>query len=599
MILALIPLFPLAGFLVSAILRPPKKLLAILAPGVILASFIVSVLAFVSLTPPQILKGFTWLPLKEYKITFGLLYDELSSVALLFITGVSFLVHVYSVGYMWEDKGFKRYFALLNLFVFFMIMLVMSQNLFEMFLGWEGVGLCSYLLIGFWYDDILNAKAGLKAFIVNRIGDLGFVLGVIGLLVTFGTLDFYELANIEINEWVRVLGILLFCGAIGKSAQGPLWLWLPDAMRGPTPVSALIHAATMVTAGVYMVGRMHFLFLEDEFLRNFVFAFGAITMLFTGLFGIFENDMKRILAFSTLSQLGMMFCGVVSKVWMGIFHMFEHSFFKALLFLAVGNVMHFTHKLIDVRKLRGLGEVLKVSGAGFLIGACAMSGIPPFSGFFSKGAIFEGVHDKFGLAGWIVMLAGSFLTVLYIFRVWLLVFWSGKSFKESKKTLVEREGGYVMTLAVAILAILSIVGGIFPVGEWMGDKWGFEGFRIGVGEIPIIITVVLALLSSWAFWGKGKEILEGTKVRMVFERKLYLNEAEEWTFTGFGVGLSKFIWKVVETVIIEGIYGFFAELARSAGSAIRQLHGGEAGRLIVVMSVGIAIIIAIATWLWY
>ena len=483
----LIPLLPLAGFLINGLLgrRLPKALVttvALLAP---LAAFGVVVTACLSLNPlvppacvsipcgppgwvynslPHVQTLGTWINVGTLRIDFSFVLDQLSLVMLLVITGVGFLIHIYSVGYMAHDEGYARYFSYLNLFLFFMTTLVLAGNALVMFVGWEGVGLASYLLIGFWFNKTSAAEAGKKAFIVNRIGDVGFLIGMFLLLANFGTLTFSEIATkLDANPaWMggvlTATALCLLLGATGKSAQLPLYIWLPDAMEGPTPVSALIHAATMVTAGVYMIARTHVLFDHSPFALGTVAVIGAATALFAATIGLVQNDIKRVLAYSTISQLGYMFLGCgVAAYSAAIFHLMTHAFFKALLFLAAGSVIHGLGGEQDLRKMGGLRKKLPVTFATMTMGVIAIAGIPPFAGFFSKDAILFAAftHGTLGKALWFVGLVTAALTAFYMFRLWYLTF-MGESRNPDAHP---HESPWSMLAPLVILAVLSLCGG--------------------------------------------------------------------------------------------------------------------------------------------
>jgi NADH-quinone oxidoreductase subunit L len=507
----MIPLLPFAGFLINGILgrRLPKWLVttvAILAP---LAAFgVVLLAALYSFTPmelrswngPGSIPAFLALPFTEtcplpwisipaLHVDFSFVLDQLSLVMLLVVTGVGFLIHVYSIGYMKDDEGYARYFSYLNLFLFFMTVLVLAGNALVMFVGWEGVGLASYLLIGFYFQKKSAADAGKKAFIVNRIGDFGFLIAMFLLVANFGTLTFTEIATkLGMDPgWqggvVTVIALCLMLGAAGKSAQLPLYIWLPDAMEGPTPVSALIHAATMVTAGVYMVARTHVIFDHSPFALGVVAIIGAATALFAATIALVQNDIKRVLAYSTISQLGYMFLGCgVAAYSAAIFHLMTHAFFKALLFLAAGSVIHGLGGEQDLRKMGGLWRKLPVTFAVTTVGVLAIAGIPPFAGFFSKDAILYAAFNQ-GINGKILYSAGlltALLTAFYMARLWYLAFMG-----ESRSPEIHpHESPWSMRAPLIILALLSISGG------WIGIE------RFGVFLAPAVGARV-AEANSW------------------------------------------------------------------------------------------------------
>src|SRR3954465_11020190 len=437
--LLLIPLFPLAGFVVNAWLgrRLTKSISGGLACATMIASFVVSVVLVWRIlgqqAAPLEFTAFEWITSGTLRVPFTLRLDHLSAVMILVITGIGSLIHIYSTGYMHEESGseYARYFSYLNLFASFMLVLVLGASFPVMFVGWEGVGLCSYLLIGFWFKKKSAADAGKKAFIVNRIGDFGFILGMLLIFATFGTLDFQQVAAAASTRAIEygAIGVLtaatllLFLGATGKSAQIPLYVWLPDAMEGPTPVSALIHAATMVTAGVYMIGRNAVLFSHAPITLSIVAGIGVATALMAGTIGLGQNDIQRVLAYSAVSQLGYMFLAMgVGAYAAGIFHLYTHAFFKALLFLGSGAVIHALAGEQDLRRMGGLKSELPITYWTFLIGSIAIAGVPGLSGFFSKDEILFRTFDGGHRIMWIIGLITSLLTAIYMFRLVFLAF---------------------------------------------------------------------------------------------------------------------------------------------------------------------------------
>ncbi|MBI5779815.1 MAG: NADH-quinone oxidoreductase subunit L [Planctomycetes bacterium] len=523
----LIPFLPACGAVILLIIGRflPKMLVSIIACGTIFTSFILAVITFIQLlglpADERIIHqtAYTWLQAGAFKASVAFLVDPLSIIMLLVVTGVGFLIHVYSIGYMADDKRYSRYFGFLNLFVFAMLLLVSGDNLLMMFIGWEGVGLCSYLLIGFWFEKTANAIAGMKAFIVNRIGDFGFVLGVMLLFWSLGqvsgqwTVTFTELrehAHYLTPAIATAVGILLFIGACGKSAQIPLYIWLPDAMAGPTPVSALIHAATMVTAGVYMIARMNFVYVLSPTAMMVVAIVGVGTALFAGTIGLFQKDIKKVLAYSTISQLGYMFLGVgVGAFAAGIFHLMTHAFFKALLFMGSGSVIHGTGGEQDIEKMGGLRKYMPVTFWTFLVGTLAIAGIPGLSGFFSKDEIlwkaFSSSHGHWAL--WLVGLIAAGCTSFYMFRLLFKTFF-GKNYSELVHHTPEQESSgtpvccddkdsahnshghnshgahkgpahespWIMTVPLIILAVLSIIGGYVGIPAIIGGANHIEHF---------------------------------------------------------------------------------------------------------------------------
>ncbi len=482
----LIPVFPLLGVLINGLFghRLPRKAVGPIACIAIGLSAILSTLIFleVKALPPEarILKDvitYTWMAAGHFSVNIGFLVDPLSLVMLLIVTWVSLFIHIYSIGYMHDDPGYARYFTELNLFVFFMLILVSANNFLMMFVGWEGVGLCSYLLIGFWYEKKSATDAGNKAFIMNRIGDFGFLVGIFGIFSMTGTLNFQDVSARapEIFSYggveITLITLALFLGATGKSAQLPLYTWLPDAMEGPTPVSALIHAATMVTAGVYMIARTNVLFTMAPVSLLVVGIVGAATALYAATIGMTQFDIKRVLAYSTVSQLGYMFlaCGV-GAFSIGIFHLMMHAFFKALLFMGAGSVMHALAGELDMRKMGALRKAMPHTYRTFLIGSLAIAGIPPLAGFFSKDEILnrafsaESPFWSMGVTLWLIGLIAALITAFYMFRMVFMTFY-GTSRLDPHVAAHLHESPAVMTAPLWILAVLSIVGG------WIGVPW--------------------------------------------------------------------------------------------------------------------------------
>jgi NADH-quinone oxidoreductase subunit L len=610
----LIPLLPFAGFLLNGILgaRLPKWLvtaIGVLAP---LVSFALVVNAYLLTTitaakscagcgpvtavllPETETLAHPWLALGPLHVDFSFVLDQLSLVMLLVVTGVGFLIHIYSVGYMKGDAGYARYFSFLNLFLFFMTVLVLAGNVLLMFVGWEGVGLASYLLIGFWFQKPAAADAGKKAFIVNRIGDLGFLIGIFLLLGTFGTLSSFPMHELLAMSPARQGGILtticlcLLVGAAGKSAQLPLYIWLPDAMEGPTPVSALIHAATMVTAGVYMIARLHFLFDRSGFALGVVAIVGAATALFAATIALVQNDIKRVLAYSTISQLGYMFlaCGVAAYS-AGIFHLVTHAFFKALLFLAAGSVIHALGGEQDLRKMGGLRTKLPVTFWTMTAGVLAIAGIPPFAGFFSKDAILYAAFLQ-GTGGkilWFVGLLTALLTAFYMFRLWYLAF-----FGESRSADAHpHESPLSMSGPLVILALLSLCGG------WIG----IERFRAYLGpttaanralpsgnpDLELILTfaAVSVALSGWfiANWFYHREPEVPGKVVAAFpagykllDHKYYVDEIYNAIIVKPLLVFSKFVLGGVD-FLLAGVAWLLAGSATLTGMILQRWQSGN------------------------
>ena len=508
--LYLIPLLPFAGFLVNAALgrRLPKAVSGLLATSVMAASFGFSAMTVYRLLGLEPVDGvraisesyYTWIGSGSLSIPLAFRVDPLASVMILIITGIGTLIHLYSTAYMHEesDGEYARYFSYLNLFAAFMLVLVLGASFPVMFIGWEGVGLCSYLLIGFWFTKPTAAEAGKKAFIVNRIGDFGFILGMLALFWAFGTLDFQEVASkvallpsdpssLAGATVLTFASLLLFLGATGKSAQLPLYVWLPDAMEGPTPVSALIHAATMVTAGVYMIGRNAVLFGHAPFTLEVVAIVGVVTALFAGTIGLVQNDIKRVLAYSTVSQLGYMFLAMgVGAFAGGIFHLYTHAFFKALLFLGSGAVIHALAGEQDLRNMGGLRKALPITFLTFLIGTIAIAGIPPLAGFFSKDEILWKTWESGHKVLWGVAVVAAFLTATYMFRLLYLTFFGERRHKPDEHHDTHGHGaGHgshlhdappAMAIALIVLAIGSVVAGVVGVPHALGGENRIETF---------------------------------------------------------------------------------------------------------------------------
>jgi len=523
----LIPLFPFIGFLINGLLgrRVGKGVVSIVGPSAIGLSFLTSILIFFELIhrPPteRVFEKviFDWIVSGSLQTVIGYQIDPLSILMALVVSGVSFFIHIYSVGYMHDDPGYTRYFTYLNLFVFMMLNLILANNFLLMFVGWEGVGLCSYLLIGFWYEKDSAANAGKKAFIVNRVGDFGFILGMFLLFTSLGqhgiwTLDFTEVfANVNKLDTTTatIIALLLFVGACGKSAQIPLYVWLPDAMEGPTPVSSLIHAATMVTAGVYMVARCNVLFNMAPIAMAVVAIVGCATAIFTASIGFCQYDIKKILAYSTISQLGYMFLAVgVGAYAAGIFHLMTHAFFKGLLFLGAGSVMHALSGELDIRKMGALRKKIPITFGTFFIATLAIAGIPGLSGFFSKDEIlwmaFSSGRGHFLL--WLVAAVAAGMTAFYMFRALFLTFF-GESRVDPHVEHHIHESPKIMTVPLMVLAFLSIVGGYVGIPHILGGANHIHEFLapvVGGGAEPVKTHAGFSLISeAWAAAGGGGE----------------------------------------------------------------------------------------------
>jgi len=611
--LALIIAFPLAGWLINGLIggRLPRRLIGILGSGTVGLSFVATLLAVRD--PAVAGEGlsatwFTWIAAGGFSISAGLLLDRLSAVMALVVTGVGFLIHVYSVGYMAEDRAYSRFFAYLNLFVASMLLLVLGRNLLVLFVGWELVGLCSYLLIGFWFDRERAAAAGRKAFVVNRIGDAGFLLGVLLLAATAGSLEFSHLDEVAVGmapALLTAITLLLFVGATGKSAQLPLYVWLPDAMEGPTPVSALIHAATMVTAGVYMIARLHTLFLHAAGVLPVVAGVGAATAFFAATAALVEWDLKRVLAYSTISQLGYMFLamGVVAMP-AGIFHLTTHAFFKALLFLAAGSVMHAMHGTVDLRRLGGLARPMRWTALGFVIGALALAGIPPFAGFFSKDLILEHAYAAAqrggSLAVWGLGLATAFVTAVYVTRAAVLTFLPPAAHHEHP-----HEAPASMAWPMAALAVLSAFGGFLGArvtGEpLLRTLDGFFGVEAPAGAVPTALVTgvsiavgALGIVAGLLLYRGRREVALGVVGRFL-ERRWYLETVYDVGVVAPAKALAHFLADTVETRGIDGAVTGAAALVGRAGLALRRVQTGYVRNYAALMLAGV--ILVLGYWL--
>jgi NADH-quinone oxidoreductase subunit L len=627
-------LLPLVGFLINGLIGRKFRnegIVAAVGCTAVGAGFVVACLDLVQLLglPPGertvTLEVFPWIVAGGFRADIAFQVDQLSIVMMLIVTGVGFLIHVYSAGYMHGDPGFWRFFAYLNLFIFAMLTLILADNFLLMFLGWEGVGLCSYLLIGFWYDRKFEqgttGDAAKKAFIVNRIGDLGFLTGMFLIYVTFGSLRFQtvfsQAATMTVGAPVLLLITLaLFLGATGKSAQIPLFVWLPDAMAGPTPVSALIHAATMVTAGVYMVARCSVLYSLAPVAMGVVASVGAATALFAATIGLVQNDIKKVLAYSTISQLGYMFLALgVGAFSAGIFHLMTHAFFKALLFLGSGAVIHAMHDEQDIRKMGGLGKSLPITYATFLVGTIAIAGIPPLSGFFSKDEI---LWDAFSRGSWVLWLAGfagAGITALYMFRLLALTF-QGES--RWDRGVHPHEAPATMTIPLLVLALLSAIGGFAGIPQSLGGGNAFERWlepvfapameklapAVPQGEITeyvlmgLSVGVALAGLYVARMWYLRRKEIPGLVVRKVpaayriLLNKYYVDEFYEGAVVRPAVrGSELLLWKGIDVNVIDRIVNGAAQITAAAGRGLRLIQTGVVQNYMLVFLAGVVLIV--------
>ncbi|WP_443947646.1 NADH-quinone oxidoreductase subunit L [Pedobacter sp. AW1-32] len=613
----LVPLLPFLGFVINGLGRKSlsKGLVGVIGSGVILASFIISIVIFFSLqgdtqkTHEVFL--FDWISAGSLHIPLSFLVDPLSSIMLLIITGIGFLIHLYSTGYMHDDEGFGKFFSYLNLFVFFMLLLVLGSNYIVMFIGWEGVGLCSYLLIGFWYTNSAYASAAKKAFVMNRIGDLGFLLGVFLMFNFFGSVEFSKIfpqaaTMLPGNNTLFWITILLFIGACGKSAQLPLFTWLPDAMAGPTPVSALIHAATMVTAGIYMIARSSVLFDLAPVTQNIIAIIGTATALVAAIIALTQTDIKKVLAYSTVSQLGYMFLGLGVGAYTGsFFHVLTHAFFKALLFLGAGSVIHAMHHEQDMRHMGGLKSKLKNTYATMMIGTIAIAGLPPFSGFFSKDEILANAfeHNK---VLWAIGLFTAFLTAFYMFRMMFLTFFGKYRGTHHEESHIH-ESPASMTIPLIVLAILAAVGGALNIPHVFGGNTWLEHWLSPVvaqhelnldhtTEYALMGVSVLAALAATIY--AYSKYVKGAHVPVADEaprsalaklsyNKFYLDEIYEFLVTKPLDALSKFFYKIIDNKVIDGIVNGLGWGTNETSKGIRLLQSGNVGFYIFMMVFGI------------
>ncbi|MBW2308641.1 MAG: NADH-quinone oxidoreductase subunit L [Deltaproteobacteria bacterium] len=636
----LVPFFPLCGVIINGLVgvRFPRRVIGPVACAAIGLSFLVScgiMIQLVGLPPEQrVLEQvvFTWLESGSLKVSAGFMVDPLSAVMMLVVSGVSFLIHIYSIGYMWDNEygtpGYRRFFVYLNLFVMFMLILVSANNFLMMFIGWEGVGLCSYLLIGFEHLRKAASDAGKKAFVVNRVGDFGFLLGMMLIFAVFGSLDFSVVLAEAPHKFAvgaaipTAITLLLFVGATGKSAQIPLYTWLPDAMEGPTPVSALIHAATMVTAGVYMVSRASTLFLMAPVSMTVVAVIGAATAIYAASIGLVQNDIKRVLAYSTISQLGYMFlaCGVGAFA-VGIFHLMTHAFFKACLFLCAGSVMHATSGELDMRKMGGLREHLPVTYWTYLVSALAIAGIFPFSGFFSKDEIlWESLTGPYGhVLLWVIGVTAALMTAFYMFRTVYMTFHGEERYHHHGIHLHHEIP--IMNYILIILAFLATFGGLVglplieggnKIGEFLHpvvSGHGLPAVAEAEKHYPHLVEFLFMLISlavagvgiytAYRMYRVEPELPERTANRfphiyqMLFN-KYKVDEAYDVLFVNSTKGLSNFFWRIFDTRLIDSLcVEGSAFMVRGFGIVLRQIQTGYVQNYALSIVVGVVLILGL------
>jgi NADH-quinone oxidoreductase subunit L len=622
----LVPLLPLIGFLINGLFGKflPKSVTGWIAALAILGSFICSVTLFNGLNSTSSLNIdiFNWIAFSNINITFGFLIDPLTITMLLVVTGIGFLIHLYSIGYMHDDEGYTRFFTYLNLFIFFMLLLVMGNNYLVMFIGWEGVGLCSYLLIGFWFKNESYNNAAKKAFVMNRIGDLGFLLGMFFMLFYFGSIDYSTVANqaqtLAPNSALLItITMLLFVGAMGKSAQLPLFTWLPDAMAGPTPVSALIHAATMVTAGIYMIVRSNILFSLAPTTLTFILIVGVATSVFAAVIGLLQNDIKKVLAYSTVSQLGLMFAALgLGAFSSGMFHVVTHAFFKALLFLGAGSVIHALHGEQDIRKMGGLGKYIKVTYITFLLASLAISGFPFLSGFFSKDEILAHAFEQ-NKTIWVILSISSFITAFYMFRLVFLTFFGNfRGTEETKKHI--HESPITMTLPLIVLCILAVVGGLLGLPKVFHVQHVFSTYLSSVTEgsaqylvhhekvshateIALMsfagIGAIVVILFAYNKYVKQNALpadeVELTGLNKVISNKFYVDEIYETVFVKPITVLSDLFLVLVDKLIIDLAVNATAWIVATTGKTMRLLQTGNTGFYVFAMVIGMMVLLII------
>ncbi len=619
----LIPIFPALSALILILFgtRLKKKWISFQGCLAVLASLVFSASAFFSLLPlppesrhlTKVL--FPWISSGRFTASLSFSFDPLSAVMVLVVSGVGFLIHVYSIGYMAGEESYPRYFALLNLFTFFMLLLVLASNLILMFVGWEGVGLCSYLLIGFWFSKPSAADAGMKAFIFNRVGDAGFILGILFLLLNVGNSEFSAIgqaasAGVLTPGVITLTAILLFVGATGKSAQIPLYVWLPDAMEGPTPVSALIHAATMVTAGVYMVARLNVLFSASETASILVATVGALTAFLAATMALVQNDIKRVLAYSTISQLGYMFIGCgVGAYAAGIFHLVTHAFFKSLLFLAAGSVIHALGGEHDMTRMGGLRRHLPKTYPVFLVGAIAISGVPFFSGFFSKDAILTSAFGQGRFLVWGLGLAAAVMTAFYMFRLIFLTFFGEERLSEESRHHLH-ESPSVMTTPLFVLAFFSVFAGYLGLPAVLGEKGNAfgrflgpitHGAKIHVSsstEWGLILSSTAAAISgiilSYLFYIRNPNIPGSLAARFpglrrLLIRKYFVDEIYDGLVVKPALRGAELVYEHFDLKVVDGALNGSAKAADRAGRALSILQTGFLKEYALVFLLGVTL----------
>ena len=624
--LLFIALLPLFGFLVNGVFatqlggnRAGKTFVHVVACGMPLLSFVLTIVSFLQLRSggytPIVENAYRWALIAGRSFDIAFYFDRLSAIMTLVVTGVGSAIHVYSIGYMKDDKSYGRFFAYLNLFLFFMLLLVLGRSMLVLFVGWEGVGLASYLLIGFWFDDLANARAGKKAFITNRIGDAGFLLGMFVLYQAFGTLDM-DVINAAFNGATlpvvsaSLVGVLLFIGATGKSAQIPLFVWLPDAMAGPTPVSALIHAATMVTAGVYLVARMSGVYMHAPEASHVIAVIGVATAFFAATIALVQTDIKKVLAYSTISQLGFMFLALgVGAYGAAIFHVVTHAFFKACLFLGAGSVIHAMSGEQDVRKMGGLARKIPITFGTFAVATAAIAGIPPLAGFFSKDEIlWYAFASSRGGSPWLWSIAAftALLTAFYMFRLLWLTF-LGTSRVDHDVAHHIHESPASMTSVLVILAVLSAIGGVLALPHFLEPQLALPSVSEELHHLEtplVVVSVVLALLGlAGAAYVFGGPLSRAEALRVRFRQvhrlltaKYYVDELYDRVLAKPLFWISEYVFlRFGDRTVLDGTLNGLASLGQQAAGVLSRVQSGSLHRYALFVMVGV---VSALLWSW-
>ena len=621
-VLYIIILLPLLGFVINGLFGKylPKIVVGSWATAVVFLAFLLSLKLFLGMTndiSPQIFKVFEWFHIHYLAVNFSFQLDQLSIIMMIIITGIGTLIHLYSIGYMENDEGFYKFFAYLNLFIFFMLLLVLGSNYLVLFVGWEGVGLCSFLLIGFWFKNEEYGKAARKAFIMNRIGDLGMLVGIFVIAYHFETLEFLSvqksLAEMSVDNFVLLLITLsFFIGSIGKSAQIPLFTWLPDAMAGPTPVSALIHAATMVTAGIYLIVRSYFFYNLTPLVLDFILGIGLVTSLITAFIGLRQNDIKKVLAYSTVSQLGFMVMALgVGAYVTAMFHLITHAFFKALMFLGAGSVIHAMGGEQDMRFMGGLRKKIPLTYWTFFIGTLAICGVPPLSGMISKDEILVMLYAKNPMI-WVMAMISSGLTTAYMFRLLFLTFFGEfRGTKEKEKNL--HESPWIMILPLVVLSILSIVGGGINLphfivsgkfqflSQWLQSVVKSHHYQISFQVEMFLLILTLMMIGIVVLWVRKKYVLDGKipipeKSYQGWEKfsaqKLYIDDFYQKKIVKKIEYAARIVVKFDREILDELVnsIGFGAKIK---GEFLRKIQNGSVETYLLLMSFGMGVILMI------